>query len=130
MDARFTVRDAGRGVGLGMFAATPIKKGKFILEYTGVRITSEEAEEHSSRYLFELDDKWTLDGEVDSNVARFINHSCDPNCEAEIEDDRIMIYALKDIGVGEELSFDYDQEYFDEFIKPIGCKCGAKKHRQ
>jgi SET domain-containing protein len=60
---------------------------------------------------------------VRSNLARYINHDCEPNCEADIRDGRIMIFAAENIAHGQELTIDYGQEYFDEFIKPHGCKC-------
>ena len=115
-------------MGEGLFAALPIKKGDFILEYTGTKIPTKVADEMTSRYLFEIDEQWTIDGSPRSNTARYINHACEPNTEAEIEDDRIMIYAIRDIKKGEELTIDYDTEYFDEFIRPVGCKCIAAKH--
>ncbi len=124
----FEIKNAG-SVGKGMFAIRTIPKGTFIAEYTGKKIPTKLADTLSSRYLFELDEDWTIDGEDESNIARYINHSCDPNAEAEIEDGHILIRAIKNIRAGEEITFDYDQEYYDEFIKPVGCKCGAKKHR-
>jgi uncharacterized protein len=125
VDARFEVREARPGTGLGLFARTAIKKGDFILEYTGTKIPTATADESDSRYLFEIDDVWTLDGPVPENTAGYINHDCHPNVEAEIEDGRIMIYAQKDIAEGEELTIDYDEEYFDEFLRPTGCKCAS-----
>ncbi len=125
----YEIRDVGTSVGKGLFATEVIPKGTFIIEYTGKKIPTKIADELDTRYLFELDDEWTIDGEDESNTARYINHSCDPNAEAEIEDDKILISAIKDIPAGEEITFDYGQEYFDEFIKPVGCKCAAKKHR-
>src|SRR2546429_696902 len=125
----FEIREAGNGVGKGLFATAPIPKGTFIIEYTGKKIPTVVADTLHSRYLFELDDEWTLDGEDLSNTARWINHSCDPNSEAEIKDGHILISAMKDIAPGEEITFDYDQEYFDGFIKPVGCKCSSKRHR-
>lgn len=122
--SRFEIRNGRPGTGQGLFARAPIGKGEFILEYTGERVTTAVADERDSKYLFEIDDEWTIDGEVKGNAARFINHACDPNTEAEIsEDDRIMITAIRDIATGEELTIDYGEEYFDEFIKPVGCKC-------
>ena len=128
-DPRFEVREVTPDVGSGLFALQAIKKGDFILEYIGKKITAAETEGHTGRYLFELDSEWTIDGDVPENLARFINHSCDPNCEAEVEDGHIMLHALKDIAPGDELTFDYDEEYYDEFIRPVGCRCAAKKHR-
>ena len=136
IDARFTIKDAGHGMGDGLFATVPIKKGEFIMEYTGERLPTAIADERESRYLFEIDEDWTIDGSDKSNTARYINHSCDPNAEAEIVEEegvpggKIIISAVKNIRKGEEITFDYDQEYFDEYIKPIGCKCGAKVHRK
>jgi len=115
--------------GLGMFAKEPIKKKSFIIEYTGKRIPTKVADTLPGRYFFEIDSNWTIDGSTRSNTARYINHSCDPNCEAEIdENDRIMIYAIKNIEKGEELSFDYGEEYFEEFLKE-DCRCNSKKCR-
>jgi SET domain-containing protein len=131
---RFEVKEGRPGTGKGLFARTPIKKGEFIIEYVGKKIPTKIADTMTSRYLFELNDKWTLDGPPEINLAGYINHCCEPNTEAEIEEDEagedhIMIHAVRDIAAGEELTIDYDQEYFDEFIKPVGCKCGATKHR-
>jgi SET domain-containing protein len=129
IDGRFFIRDAGNGTGWGLFAAQPIAQDDFILEYTGEKIPTSRADESNSRYLFEIDDEWTLDGPPPSNTAGYINHACVPNVEAYVEDGKIMIYALRDIEPGEELLIDYGEEYFDEFIRPVGCRCGALKHR-
>lgn len=118
-----------KGVGLGLFASSDIKKGTFILEYTGIPLSTKEADAHPGRYLFEVDEHLTIDGSPLTNTARYINHSCDPNVEAEIEDGRINIYATRDIKAAEELYIDYDEEYFDEFIRPAGCRCGSPKCR-
>jgi len=123
IDARFEIRRSKPGMGQGLFAAAPIKKGDFILEYTGKKIPTALADTMTSRYLFEIDEDWTIDGSPRSNTARYINHSCEPNTEAEIEDGRILIHAVRNIKKGEELTIDYDSEYFDEFIRPVGCKC-------
>ena len=125
-DDRFVVRNSRPGTGLGLFATTTIRKGDFILEYTGEKIPTRIADESPSRYLFEIDDEWTIDGETLGNTARYINHDCHPNTEAEIsEDDRIEIHATRDIASGEELTIDYGDEYFDEFIRPVVCKCAS-----
>jgi SET domain-containing protein len=119
----FSIRRAGKGLGFGLFARRQYKRGEFVAEYTGRRISTKEADALSTRYLFEIDENWTVDGSPRSNIARYMNHSCDPNCEADIVDGKILISAIRDIEVGEELTFDYGDEYFDEFIKPIGCRC-------
>ncbi len=121
----FVVRRSGPGLGVGLFAMRPIRAGEFVVEYTGRHVTNEEADRLKTRYLFELNEQWTVDGSARSNVARYINHSCDPNCEAEVVDGRIHITAARDIMPGEELTYDYGEEYFDEFIKPRGCKCSG-----
>jgi hypothetical protein len=128
MDPRFEVKESP-GTGWGLFAREDIGEGAFILEYTGTKVSTKIADVSGSKYLFELDDDWTIDGVGQENHARWINHACVPNVEAEIENDKILICALRDIFEGEELTIDYGEEYFDEYIKPFGCKCGADKHR-
>lgn len=120
---KVTVKRAAPGMGLGLYAAEPIRKGEFIIEYTGELISSEEADKRLTKYLFEIDDDYTIDGATRSNIARYMNHFCKPNVEAEIEAGEINFYARRDIEVGEELGYDYGKEYFDEFIKSHGCKC-------
>ena len=113
----------GSGTGLGLFSTAAIRKGARVIEYTGKKIPSKVADTLTTRYLFDLENGFTLDGEGEENTARYVNHSCDPNCEAEIEGDRIFMYAIKRIAPGEEITIDYGEEYCDEFIKPEGCKC-------
>jgi len=120
---RFAVRKSRPGLGHGLFATHDIKKGEFVLEYEGRKIPTAYADTLKSRYLFEIDREWTVDGSVRSNIARYVNHSCAPNCEADIRGGKILLYAAGDIRKGEELTIDYGEEYFDEFIKPTGCKC-------
>lgn len=122
------VKKARLGTGRGLFAASAFKKGDFIAEYTGIKIPTAHADTSKSRYLFEIDSEWTIDGSPRSNIARYINHSCDPNTEAEIREGKILISAARSIKRGEEITIDYDTEYFDEFIRPVGCKCGATAH--
>ncbi|HEY4527230.1 MAG TPA: SET domain-containing protein [Candidatus Paceibacterota bacterium] len=122
-DSRFAIKKSLPGVGKGLFAVESIKKGERILEYTGDRIPTKEANESDSRYLFEIDKTWTIDGPVPENIAGYVNHSCDPNIEAVIEDGRIFYSAIRAIKSGEELTIDYGEEYFKEFIEPVGCRC-------
>ena len=124
-EASVEVRETNPGVGRGLFAAGPIKKGEFIAEYTGEKIPTALADALPSRYLFELDEEWTINGESEKNTAGYINHACIPNAEAEIDGHRIFVYAIHDIEKGEEITIDYGEEYFDEFIRPAGCKCFA-----
>lgn len=125
LQSRFAVRRSRPGLGHGLFATAPIAAGDFILEYTGTRIPTKVADTLPSRYLFEIDRDWTIDGSSRANIARYINHSCEPNCEADIHDGAILIHAVRDIAPGEEITINYGEEYFDEFIRPVGCKCNA-----
>ncbi len=118
--------------GFGLFTEEPIKKGTFIIEYIGKKLTSKEADDHPNRYLFELNSRWTIDGSGRENTARYINHSCRPNCEVDIKGGKIMIFAKKNIEAGEELNYDYGKDHWNEYIKtkPTGClceKCQEKK---
>jgi len=115
--------------GLGLFSGKDIKKGSFIIEYTGNILSSKEADARGGKYLFEINSRKVIDGSGRENKARYINHSCKPNCEIDIKKGRVFVYARKNIKEGEELSYDYGKEYFNEYIKPCGCKCKNKKHR-
>lgn len=108
--------------GLGLFAADDIVKHTFLIEYFG-KIYAYNDENAKGKYLFALNSRWLVDGSTRKNKARYINHGCKPNCEPRIKNKRIFIYAIKNIQAGEELSYNYGKEYFDDFIKPIGCKC-------
>ncbi len=114
--------------GLGVVTLEPIEKGGFIIEYVGPVLNKEQADKHGGKYLFETSKNRFIDGSSRSNTARYLNHSCKPNCEVEIKGGHILILAKREIKVGEELEYDYDKEYFDEFIAPHGCRCGAEKH--
>lgn len=125
LQGSFTTRRSKPGTGNGLFATNAIKRDDFVLEYKGRHVPTMKANTLKTRYLFEIDDYWTVDGSSRGNTARYINHSCKPNCEARIEDGRVLIFALYDIAAGEELTIDYGEEYFDEFIRPHGCRCKA-----
>ncbi len=109
--------------GFGLATKKDIKKGDFVIEYIGIKRENKDVEENTTKYLFELNNKYTIDGSPRWNLARYINHSCIPNCEVDIVKGKIKIFAIKNIKGGEELNYDYGKEYFDEFIKPLGCKC-------
>ena len=111
--------------GLGLFATEPIKKGEFVAEYTGELITSEEADRRGGKYLFVITDDLVLDAKGREHKARYMNHSCRPNCYAEVneEEEYVKIYAKRKIAAGDELSYDYGKEYFRHYIKPYGCRC-------
>ncbi len=109
--------------GLGLFALKPIPKGKRIIEYTGPLISNEEVDKRRGKYFFEVNTKWSIDGSPRSNIARYINHSCRPNAEALISGRRVWIWSRKNIKSGEEIAYDYGKDYFEDIIKPMGCKC-------
>lgn len=122
----------------GMFAARDIDKGERIIEYLGERISKDtslqrcldrEAYGRSTGeamvYIFDLNETHDLDGDIADNPAKYINHSCNENCEAINEDDRIFIYAKKAIAKGKELTFDYG--YDVEHYKEHPCRCGSKQ---
>ncbi len=113
--------------GLGLFAAEDIKKEQLIIEYTGDRITQDEANQRGGRYLFSVTKDLVIDGKGRENTARYINHACKPNAEAEHDDeeDRIYIRARKNIKAGEEITYDYGKEYMREIIGPEGCRCAT-----
>jgi SET domain-containing protein len=109
--------------GLGLFTQEHIRAKKRIIEYLGTVITNEEAQKKGGKYLFELDDQYSLDGSVRTNLARYINHACEPNSEAYIYGHRIWIYSIVAIAAGEAITLDYGESYFAEHIAPKGCKC-------
>lgn len=109
--------------GLGLYATRPFKKGERIIEYFGRQISKEEEYTSKSKYLFEVNSRKTIDGSQRDNFARYINHSHKPNCIPEIVKGRVWIDAIKAIKPGEELCYDYGDEYFEEHIKPYGCRC-------
>lgn len=115
--------------GLGLFALEDIKKGELIIEYIGNILNKEESDKaKANMYLFEVNKNKTIDGSVRWNMARYINHSCDGNAESEIRKGRVYVKALKDVKVGEEICYDYGEEFYKAYIAPKGCRCSAKKH--
>ncbi|MCA9355954.1 SET domain-containing protein [Candidatus Nomurabacteria bacterium] len=113
--------------GLGLFADEDIKKGEYIIDYTGKALTEEQADKKGGKYLFEVKKNYYLDGADRKHTARYINHACNPNCEPDIYGKRVIISAIKNIKKGDELTYDYGKEYFNEFIKPHGCRCAKHK---
>lgn len=115
--------------GLGLFATMPIKRGTWLLEYTGPLLTDAEAkrrEDKGARYLFEINRRWTVDGSPRSNIARYANHACKPNLEVEIVKKRILLRTIRHIEPGDELTYNYGREYLDNYI-PL-CKCAHCVH--
>src|SRR5215212_4392578 len=115
--------------GLGLFATKPIKKGAKIVRYFGPLLDCRKKKDDAveNKYLFELNGRWTIDGSVRENVARYINHACRPNAESDVmpRKRKVVIRAIKNIERGEEINYDYGTDYFKEYLKPIGCKCDA-----
>jgi SET domain-containing protein len=114
--------------GTGSFATRDLTAGTLIIEYVGERVTRAESLrrcELNNPYIFRLDEGHDLDGDVECNPARFINHSCDPNCDAELIDGRIWIIARRAITAGEELTFNYGYDLQDYQDYP--CACGASQ---
>ncbi len=112
--------------GLGGFAKTRIGCGTRVMEYVGERISKSESLlrcQENNEYIFTLNEEQDLDGNVAWNPARLINHSCAPNCEAELQDDRIWIVAARDIAAGEEITFNYGYDLADYQDYP--CRCGS-----
>lgn len=130
--------------GNGVFAIAPIAKGERIVRYKGTLRTHDEVdaeygeqEEDGHTFLFTLNDEYVIDANVGGNVARWINHSCAPNCEAVVEEDdkgrphkdKVFIEAIRDIAPGEELTYNYgitlDERHTPKLKKLWGCRCGA-----
>ncbi|MES1150020.1 MAG: SET domain-containing protein [Bradyrhizobium guangdongense] len=115
--------------GLGLFATKPIKKGTRIVRYFGPILDSriKEQDDIENKYLFELNGRWTIDGSVRKNVARYINHACRPNAESDVRprERKVFIRAIKNIEPGDEINYDYGTDYFKAYLKPIGCKCAS-----
>jgi len=113
--------------GLGLFATVPIEKRALIIEYRGRRITNKRAKQlewlRSNKYLFEINSRWTIDGKARSNLARYVNHACKPNAEAELVRGRMMFRAIKPIPLGGEITIDYGEEYVELFFARHGCLC-------
>jgi SET domain-containing protein len=127
--------------GWGAFALRTIPSGTRLIEYAGARITPAEADERypdtpnsdHHTYLFAIDDDIVIDASVDGNDARFINHSCDPNCDAVVEDGRIWIETIRNVGPGEELAYDYafvlPERHTPAAKRRYPCHCGSARCR-
>ena len=115
----------------GLYASKNIKEGTKIIEYVGKIISKKESDQNNKFdnkkdiYLFNLNNRYDLDGNFKFNTARLINHSCDPNCEVVGKGLKLWIESIKDIKKGEELSYDYGFS-FDEDFKDYPCKCNSK----
>jgi len=123
--------------GLGLFARKPIKKGRYIVRYSGRKLANDKADELDNKYLFEINNRWTIDGANRRNLARYINHSCRPNAEPVGRNGGIVIVALRRIEPDEEITYDYGKEYLEYFLEEGGCRCdwcrrkrAAKRRKQ
>ncbi len=126
--------------GHGIIATKNIKKNTKVIEYIGEKVLKSEGDKRSAQrigmylnskttgsvYIFELNKKYDIDGSPKYNKARYINHSCDPNCEVEIVKGHIWISSIKNIKEGEELSYDYGYEFDKDDYKDHICKCASK----
>ena len=122
--SKYETRVGRSSAGLGLYALDPIKKGSFIIEYYGPIMNEEESDRIGGKYLFSITKKRVINGAPRYNKARYINHSCGPNAESKyIKNKYVYIKAIKNIKAGEEITYDYGEEYFDDYIKPQGCKC-------
>ena len=111
--------------GLGLFATEPIRRGKFIIEYWGKLLRWKDVDDIDNKYLFDFNTRWAIDGSPRGNTARYINHSCKPNAVPYEVNRKIKIYAKRTIQPGEEITYNYGKEYFDDILAPIGCKCAS-----
>lgn len=139
-DYPFEIRESPMQ-GLGVFATRPIPEGMRLVEYAGARLTPAQADsrypdvpgERHHTFLFAIDDGVVIDAAVGGNEARFINHSCEPNCDAVIDDGRIWIDAIRDIEPGEELAYDYayvlEERHTPAARRRFPCHCGAGRCR-
>src|SRR5216684_3891774 len=120
--------------GFGLFATKPIKKGTKIVRYFGPLLDCRKKKHDAieNKYLFELNNRWTIDGSVRKNIARYINHACKPNAESDVSarKRKVVIRAIKNIEPGEEINYDYGTDYFKAYLKPIGCKCDACERKR
>ena len=124
----------GRSItGFGLFATRPIEKKTRITEYRGPILdyeTAQRAENRGNRYLFEVSKHRTVDGTPRYNLARYANHSCNPNCEPVIFRGRVFIKSLRNIKPGEELVYDYGVDYLRNVIGRSNCRCSRCRRRR
>lgn len=119
--------------GLGLFATKPIKKNTRIVEYKGPLLTGKaaaKAEAGGNRYLYEINKRWTIDGSPRANVARYGNHSCNPNADSYNVKKRVFIRAIKNIKPGDEIVYDYGIDYLKNVIGKSNCQCSRCRKRR
>ncbi|MBL8327427.1 MAG: SET domain-containing protein-lysine N-methyltransferase [Rubrivivax sp.] len=137
---RIQVRRSGVH-GKGVFALQPIRAGEVIIEYTGERISWDEAlrrhphdpSDPNHTFYFHIDDGCVIDASFGGNASRWINHACEPNCESDETEGRVFIKALRALKAGDELFYDYrltiDERYTPSLKKQYACRCGSPKCR-
>jgi len=127
-------RIARSRTGLGLFALKPYRKREYVVTYRGRKIANDEAdrlEASGSRYMFEINSRWTIDGSSRRNVARYVNHSCRPNVEAIERRGGVIVYVTRRrIKPDEEITVDYGRDYFDSFITRSRCQCDKCRERR
>lgn len=123
----YKVKVRRSSAGLGLFAEEDIPEGKRIIEYIGIVQSTIEGKEN--KYIFNVSSKVDIDGAPRWNTARYINHSCVPNAESQIKKGHVYICSVKNIKKGEEITYDYGEDYFDKIIKPNGCRCEKCKNK-
>lgn len=113
--------------GYGLFATDSFKKGERVVEYVGYKVPNKVIEDMKgdNKYLFDLNKTHTIDGRPKFNIARWANHACKPNAEADTSKGRIYLSAIKNIKPGDEITWDYGKEYFDEYIGKEKCRCNS-----
>jgi len=119
--------------GLGLVASRPLRKREIIAEYKGPRVNAEEAgrlERRGNRYLYEINSRVTIDGSPRTNLARYANHSCNPNAETYSYGGRVFIRALRRIKPDEEITYDYGNDYLKYVIGRSRCRCGRCRRRR
>lgn len=124
---QFSLRVGRSAAGLGLFAEQEIPKGRFVIEYWGKILPDEAAQRIGGKYLFDLENGKMIVGTMRKNTARYANHSCRPNCDIRIAGNRVFLFSRRKIRAGEEITYDYGEEYFDFYLKPHGCRCGRCK---
>jgi SET domain-containing protein len=123
--------------GLGLFAVKPIRKRTIFAEYKGPRVSAKVAEQmegRGSRYLYEINGRWTIDGSPRSNQARYANHSCRPNAESDVlygerakgrAGGMVVLRAIRNIQPGDEITYDYGKDYWKAYIGRANCLCDS-----
>lgn len=119
----FKLKVKKSNAGKGLFTLEDIPKGVCVIEYIGKVVPEKEQYTIKSKYLFGIGKNGMINGNIPENTAKYINHSCRPNCEIDEHKGRIYVFTRKKVLAGEELNYDYGKEYFDEYFKNGGCRC-------